>query len=60
MPVFGLSARLTTATSHWPASMLIAANEIMLILVAPPWSQTPPIRGCIPSAAARVCPYIDW
>ena len=59
MPVFGSSARHTIATSHWPASIAMQANEIMLMLVAPPWSHTPPTFGCIRIASASVCPYID-
>ena len=35
------------------------ANEIMLMLVAPPWSHTPPTFGCMPIASASVCPYIE-
>ena len=54
----GLSARLTSAISHWPASIAIAANEIMLMLEAPPWSQTPPTRGVSRIDSASFWPYI--
>ena len=30
------------------------------MLVAPPWSHTPPTFGCSSIASASVCPYIDW
>ena len=50
---------VTSATSHWPCSMAMAANEIIEMFVAPPWSQTPPIRGWMPSASATIWPYIE-
>ena len=45
--------------SHWPASIAMAAYEIIMMLEAPPWSQTPPICGCRPVASAIFWPYIN-
>ncbi len=46
------------AMSHCPASMAIAACAIMLLVLAPPWSQTPPTRGTRAMASASFCAYI--
>ena len=45
MPVRGLSASVTSATSHCPASIAMVAKAIIEMFEAPPWSQTPPTRG---------------